>query len=78
LLSLSAEGIGTKWATGPVVKTPAFRSLFQLQNTHRVVGLIMVGGAGAPCFTFSNQVSAAAPISKRHCQKRPEDLVEDF
>jgi nitroreductase len=68
LLSLHAEGIGTKWATGAVVKTPAFRSLFHFEKTDRVVGLIMVGGAAA---ASKNKVSA-----KRH-HKRREDLVQD-
>jgi len=46
LLSLHSEGIGTKWATGPVIKTRSFRSLIGLTDTDRVVGLIMVGGIG--------------------------------
>ena len=44
LLSLHAEGIGSKWATGPVIRTPAFRELVQALPTDRIVALIMVGG----------------------------------
>ena len=43
LLSLHAEGIASKWATGPVVQTPAFRELVHAQPEDRVVALVMVG-----------------------------------
>lgn len=46
LLSLHGEGIGSKWSTGPIIKTPAFRSLIGAADTDRVVGLIMVGSIG--------------------------------
>lgn len=46
LLSLHEEGIGSKWSTGPIIKTPAFRSLIGVTPTDRVVGLIMVGSIG--------------------------------
>ena len=45
LLSLHAEGIGSKWATGPVIHTPAFRELVHAQPSDRVAALIMVGGS---------------------------------
>ena len=48
LLSLHAESIATKWATGPVIKTPAFRELIQARENDRIVALIMVGKAGGP------------------------------
>lgn len=44
LLSLHAEGIGSKWATGPVIETLAFRNLIEASPTDRIAGLIMVGG----------------------------------
>jgi nitroreductase len=44
LLSLHSEGMGAKWATGPVISTPAFRALIGITPTDRVVGLVMVGG----------------------------------
>ena len=43
LLSLHAEDIGTKWATGPVIHTPAFRKMIGAKQSDRVVGLIMAG-----------------------------------
>lgn len=45
LLSLHAEDIATKWATGPIVRTPAFRELVQAKDNDRIVALIMVGQA---------------------------------
>jgi nitroreductase len=44
LLSLHSEGLGAKWATGPVISTPAFRALMGITPTDRLVALIMVGG----------------------------------
>lgn len=43
LLSLHAEQVATKWATGPVVQTRAFRELVEADANDRVVGLIMIG-----------------------------------
>ncbi|KAL9188247.1 hypothetical protein ACHAXT_006625 [Thalassiosira profunda] len=43
LPSLHSEGLGSKWATGPVVKTPAFRDLVGCGQDEMVAGLIMVG-----------------------------------
>jgi hypothetical protein len=43
LLSLHAEGIASKWATGQVIHTPAFRDLVQAQPTDRIVALILIG-----------------------------------
>lgn len=43
LLSLHSEGLATKWATGPVVRTNAFRDLIRCQRDDMVVGLIMIG-----------------------------------
>jgi nitroreductase len=43
LLSLHSEQLGSKWATGPVIRTKAFRDVVQLRNDELVVGLIMVG-----------------------------------
>ncbi|GKZ00604.1 hypothetical protein MPSEU_001012600 [Mayamaea pseudoterrestris] len=45
LLSLHAEHIATKWVTGAVVQTPAFRELVNAKAHERVVALIMVGEA---------------------------------
>eukprot|EP00521_Asterionellopsis_glacialis_P006704 CAMPEP_0195287652 /NCGR_PEP_ID=MMETSP0707-20130614/4626_1 /TAXON_ID=33640 /ORGANISM="Asterionellopsis glacialis, Strain CCMP134" /LENGTH=454 /DNA_ID=CAMNT_0040347429 /DNA_START=77 /DNA_END=1441 /DNA_ORIENTATION=+ len=68
MLSLHAEGIGSKWATGPVVRTKAFRSLIKAKPDEMVVGLLMVG----------------YPHSKRGMPKPPrrtksiDDLLEDL
>jgi len=43
LLSLHSEGLGCKWATGPVIRTGAFRDLICCGRNDMVVGLIMVG-----------------------------------
>ncbi|KAL7543936.1 hypothetical protein ACHAWF_007484 [Thalassiosira exigua] len=43
LLSLHSEGWGTKWATGPVVRTRALRDLVGCGEDDAIVGLIMVG-----------------------------------
>ncbi|KAL7530012.1 hypothetical protein ACHAXR_003272 [Thalassiosira sp. AJA248-18] len=43
LLSLHAEGLGSKWATGPVIRTRALRDLVGCDGNDMVVGLIMVG-----------------------------------
>jgi len=43
LLSLHSEDIGSKWATGSVIRTPAFRDLVGCKDTDMVVGLIMIG-----------------------------------
>jgi nitroreductase len=43
LLSLHSEQIASKWATGPVIQTRAFRDLIEASPNDRVVALIMVG-----------------------------------
>lgn len=45
LLSLHAEEIASKWATGPVIRTPAFRELVQASPHDRIVSLVMIGHA---------------------------------
>ena len=49
-MSLHADGIGSKWATGPVICTPAFRKLVHANPTDRIGGLIMVGGINSTSF----------------------------
>lgn len=44
LLSLHSENLATKWATGSIIKTNAFRQLIHAQPNDRVVALIMIGG----------------------------------
>lgn len=43
LLSLHSEGLVSKWATGPVIRTLAFRELVGCKPSDMVVGLIFVG-----------------------------------
>jgi nitroreductase len=45
LLSLHSEHIASKWVTGPVIRTPAFRELVQASPHDRIVSLIMIGHA---------------------------------
>lgn len=40
--SLDGDGFDTKWVTGSVIKTPAFRSLVKAKSTDRVAALLMV------------------------------------
>ena len=43
LLSLHAEGLGSKWATGPIIRTLAFRDFIRCQSDVMIVGLIFIG-----------------------------------
>lgn len=43
ILSLHSEGLGSKWATGPIIRTPAFRELVGVVEDEIVVALIMIG-----------------------------------
>jgi nitroreductase len=45
LLSLHSEQIASKWVTGPVIRTPAFRELVQASPHDRIVSLVMIGHA---------------------------------
>lgn len=45
LLSLHAEGIASKWATGTIIRTHALRNLIGCKKDDMIVGLIMVGWA---------------------------------
>jgi nitroreductase len=75
LLSLHAEGIGSKWATGPVIQTPAFRELVQAQATDRVAALIMVGGSTE----FASDRERQGTEVRRHRRRSLRgDLVVDL
>lgn len=70
LLSLHAEGIASKWATGPVIQTPAFRDLIQARPDERVVGMIMVG---------KPHVQTPIHQGPRRRRRRPmEELLQDL
>eukprot|EP00551_Chaetoceros_affinis_P006178 CAMPEP_0203674676 /NCGR_PEP_ID=MMETSP0090-20130426/16829_1 /ASSEMBLY_ACC=CAM_ASM_001088 /TAXON_ID=426623 /ORGANISM="Chaetoceros affinis, Strain CCMP159" /LENGTH=253 /DNA_ID=CAMNT_0050540617 /DNA_START=441 /DNA_END=1202 /DNA_ORIENTATION=- len=45
LLSLHSEGLGAKWATGPIIRTRAMRKVLELKNDDLIVGIVMVGKA---------------------------------
>ena len=66
LLSLHAEELGSKWATGPVIRTKAFRDVVQLRNDELVVGLIMLG------------VPKRVPRSPRRRRKLMGDVLKDL
>jgi len=68
LLSLHAEHIGTKWVTGPVIKTRAFRELVGAKTTDRVVAMIMVGYPGG------GRTPPRGPMRRR----ATEDIVQDL
>ena len=66
LLSLHAEELGSKWATGPVIRTKAFRDVVQLRNDELVVGLIMLG------------VPKRVPRSPRRRRRLMGDVLKDL
>jgi hypothetical protein len=77
LLSLHAEGIGSKWATGPVVRTPAFRQLVQAAPTDRVAALIMVGGMESTHFCSDRERDRTT--ARRHRRRSIDgDLLVDL
>jgi len=43
MLSIHSEGLGSKWATGSVIRTRAFRDLVGAQPDEMIVGLLMIG-----------------------------------
>ena len=45
LLSLHSEGIASKWSTGTIIRTHAFRNLVGCKKDDMIVGLIMIGWA---------------------------------
>lgn len=67
LLSLHSEDLASKWATGSIVHTPAFRSLIQAAPTDRVVALILVGQAAS---------SRSSP--RRHRAVWKDNIVHDL
>jgi nitroreductase len=70
LLSLHAEEISTKWATGPVVRTPAFRELIHAQPSDRVVALIMIGQTAT--------TAAKQQYRRRHRRALYGDVLQDL
>lgn len=60
LLSLHSEDIASKWVTGTVIQTPAFRELVEASSSDRVVALIMLG------FPDENKKMHSLRRHKRH------------
>lgn len=58
LLSLHSEQLATKWATGLVIRTAAFRQLVEARESDRVVALIMIGQPAT-----SNTASSSSSLS---------------
>lgn len=66
LLSLHSEGVGSKWATGPVIRTAAFRDLVGARDDEAVVALVMAG------------VPKRVPREPRRRRGVTEDLLVDL
>jgi nitroreductase len=45
LLSLHSENWGSKWATGPIIRCRAMRSLIGCKENDAIVGIVMIGDA---------------------------------
>ena len=73
---MHAEDIGTKWATGPVIRTQAFRNLVHAEPTDRVVALIMVGGIGSA--TAKTQKEADRVQIRRQRRRSLHDVLTDL
>lgn len=71
LLSLHAEQIASKWATGPVVQTPAFRHLVGATPCDRIVALIMVG-------LPKKEEMGSSSSRQRRLRREWGDVVEDL
>lgn len=77
LLSLHAEGIGSKWATGPVIRTQAFRDLVQAEPTDRVAALIMIGGKNSTQFS-SERERQITKVRRNRRRTIEGDLLTDL
>ena len=64
LLSLHAEGLATKWATGSVVKTPAFRALVAGRTRRPRRGARHGGTAGGGYISQQRQQTVSTALSK--------------
>ena len=75
LLSLHAEDIGTKWVTGPVIRTQAFRDLIRAQPTDRIVALILVGEIGSAT-AKTEEDARRASVRRRRRKSLPDVLID--
>jgi nitroreductase len=82
LLSLHSEGLASKWATGDVIRTPAFRQLMEIPDDDRVVALIQVGrpatAGGMPVASSSEAQPHPHPQPlRRHRRPLKGDVLVD-
>ncbi|CAB9496166.1 Nitroreductase [Seminavis robusta] len=70
LLSLHAENIASKWATGPVIQSPAFRELVGATANDRIVALVMIGLPKLPG-------GGSSPPRPRRFRRDWQDFLQD-
>lgn len=80
MLSLSSEGLASKWSTGSMTRTMPFRQLVNAKPDELVVGLIM---AGFPVAAVSNSRRANAVghsivTSRRGKREMLGDILQDL
>jgi nitroreductase len=85
LLSLHSEGLASKWATGDVIRTPAFRHLLEIAEDDRVVALIQVGhpygaaaGSGSGAHVASSCSEDQPQPGRRHRRPLKGDVLVDL
>jgi nitroreductase len=84
LLSLHSEGIGSKWATGDVIQTPAFRHLMEIHEDERVVALVQVGHPANPRAAVSSSTRSEGQSQlllqplRRHRRPLKGDVLVDL
>lgn len=86
LLSLHSENIATKWATGPVIQTQAFRNLIHASEYDRIVGLIMIGWSAKSKNTTTTSSAKTTSTTNKDTTTRPrrrfrrkwDDLITDL
>jgi hypothetical protein len=77
LLSLHAELISTKWATGPILCTKAFRELVKAEPTDRIIGLIMIGGQNSAVLVDERE-EQITNVRRRRRRKLYGDVLIDL
>jgi len=71
LLSLHSEGYSTKWTTGSLTRTLAFRNLIEAHDDELVTGLIFVGEA-------ANTRCVRNSYTRRLRRQFEGDLLQEF
>lgn len=70
LLSLHSEQLATKWATGLVIRTAAFRQLVGARESDRVVALIMIGQPATTTSSSTSSSTASSPLPSHRTGRR--------